>query len=228
MSTISSKNQSLSVEQIAENLNAAGIPPEFGVDNSRILVKTLRALAQGRPVTETEVVKICDELGIPFEMADEFLRQVTERDSDDNIIGCIGLSLNQDWAHRFNVNGNSLRTWCAWDTLFLPALVDAKVVVESESPVSGTTVRLAVTPERVESSIPEGAVISIATIDPEVHDVSSVEAIWSNFCHQVFFFSSRAEAEQWADGKTNIAILSVQDAYELGKQAFSDLLPYAK
>ncbi len=69
MSTISSKNQSLSVEEIAENLNAAGIPPEFGADNSRLLVKTLRALAQGRPVTETEVAKISDELGIPF---DEF------------------------------------------------------------------------------------------------------------------------------------------------------------
>ncbi len=227
MSNIGSKNQSLSVEEIAENLNAAGIPPEFGKDNSRILIKMLRALAQGRPVTETEVVKICDELGIPFEMADEFLRQVTERDYDDNIIGAIGLSLNQDWAHRFNVNGNSLRTWCAWDTLFLPALVDASVVVESESPISGTTVRLAVTPERVECSMPEGAVISIATIDPALHDVSSVEAIWSNFCHQVFFFPSRAEAEQWAEGKTNIAILSVYDAYELGKQAFSDLLPYA-
>ena len=227
MSTVSSKNQSQSVEEIAKSLNAAGIPPEFGEDNSRLLIKTLRALAQGRPVTETDLVKISEELGIPFEKVDELLGQFTERDSDNNIVGAIGLSQNQEWSHRFEVNGNSLRTWCAWDTLFLPALVDAKVVVESESPVSGTTVHLTVTPERVESSYPEGAVVSIALIDPEVHDVSSVEAIWGNFCHQVYFFPSREEADEWAAGKSNIAILPVDDAYELGRLAFSDLRKFA-
>ena len=106
-------------------------------------------------------------------------------------------------------------------------MVGKTVVVESESPVSGETVSLVVSPEKVESSTPPGAVVSIATIDPAIQDVSSVEAIWSNFCHQVFFFPSRDEAEQWAQGKTNISILSVHDAYELGKQAFSDLLTYA-
>ena len=139
----------------------------------------------------------------------------------------MGLSLNEDWVHRFKVDGVFLRTWCAWDTLFLPPMVGKTVVVESESPVSGETVSLVVSPEKVESSTPPGAVVSIATIDPAIHDVSSVEAIWSNFCHQVFFFPSRDEAEQWAEGKTNIAILPVHDAYELGKQAFANLLTYA-
>ena len=106
-------------------------------------------------------------------------------------------------------------------------MVGEEVVVESESPVSGETVRLVVSPQQVESSTPSGAVVSIATIDPALHDVSSVEAIWSNFCHQVYFFPSTAEAERWAEGKNDIAILSVYDAYELGKQAFSDLLAYA-
>ena len=86
MTTVSSKNQSQGVEEIAENLNAAGIPPEFGPDNSRILLKTLRALAQGRPVTQTDLVQISEELGVPLEKVDEFLGQVTERDSENNII----------------------------------------------------------------------------------------------------------------------------------------------
>ncbi len=227
MSTISSKNQSLSAAEIAINLKAAGIPPDFGTDNSRLMIKMLRTLAQGRPVTRTEAVKISEELGIAYHQADEFLRQATERDSDGNIIGLFGLSLNQEWAHRFDINGNSLRTWCAWDTLFLPALVDATVVVESESPVSGTTVRLTVSPERVESSDPQAAVVSIATIDPQVHDVSSMEALWGNFFHQVYFFPSWEEADEWAAGKSNIAILTVEEAYELGRLAFSELLAYA-
>ena len=224
MSTINSKSQKLSVQEIAANLNAAGIPPEFGEENSRLLIKTLRTLAQGKPVTKAETVRISEELEIPFEQADEFLRGVTERDSDDNIIGLIGLSLNQDWLHRFHVNGNSLRTWCAWDTLFLTQIIGEAVTVESESPLSGTIVHVSLNKDAVESSLPETAVVTIVNIDPDFHDVSSMEAIWGNFCHQVYFFPSREEADEWASGKPNIAVLTVEEAYELGRLAFSSLL----
>ena len=227
MSTINSKSQKLSVQEIAANLNAAGIPPEFGEENSRLLIKTLRTLAQGKPVTKAETVRISEELEIPFEQADEFLRGVTERDSDDNITGLIGLSLNPDWAHSFNVNGNSMRTWCAWDTLFLTQIIGEQTMVESESPQSGTTVRIRLNKNRVEESVPETAVVTIVNIDPDVHDVSSMEAIWGNFCHQVYFFPSREEADEWASGKTNIEVLTVDEAYELGRLAFSDLLQHA-
>ena len=227
MTTLTPEQSSLLVEKLAKNLNEAGIPPDFGPDNSRLLIKVWRTLANGNPVTNEQIDQIAAEIGIPVDPAGEFLSQVTERDGDDNIIGLMGLSLNEDWVHRFNVDGVSLRTWCAWDTLFLPPMISKTVVVESESPMSGDTVSLVVSPEKVESSTPPGAVVSIATIDPAIHDVSSVEAIWSNFCHQVFFFPSMDEAEQWAEGMTNIVILSVHDAYELGKQAFADLLTYA-
>ena len=69
--------------------------------------------------------------------------------------------------------------------------------------------------------------VSTATIDPKVHDVSSVEAIWSNFCHQVFFFPSMDEAQEWAQGKTHVELLPVEDAYEVGRLAFSELRKYA-
>ena len=223
MSTTNTKIDMSKVEEIAKNLNAAGIPPEFGADNSRLLIKTWRKLAQGKPITKAEVVQIAQDLGIPLEKADEFLRGLTERDADDNIVGLMGLSLNPDWAHRFNINGNSLRTWCAWDTLFLPALLDASTEVVSESPVSGGTVRLTVTPEGVTSANPVSAVVSMATIDPKAHDVSSIEGIWGNFCHQVYFFPTREEADEWAEGKSNIAILTVEEAFEVGRLAFSEL-----
>ncbi len=228
MTTIESKSESPSIEEIAKNLNDAGIPPEFGDDNSRLLIKMWRTLGQGHPVTQEMTAQIAEDLGIPFEGADEFLRQITERDSNDDIIGLLGLSLNQEWSHRLIINGRPLRTWCAWDTLFLPAMLGETVVVESESPFSGTLVRLTVTPNEVENSAPETAVVSIATIDPKIHDVSSVEAIWSNFCHQVYFFSSLEEAQEWARGKSNIALLPVRDAYELGRLAFSDLRRFAQ
>ena len=138
----------------------------------------------------------------------------------------IELSLNQDWAHCFHVNGNSLRTWCAWDTLFLTQIIGEEVSVESESPQSGKTIRVRFNKNGVEGSIPETSVVTIVNIDPEVQDVSSMEAIWGYFCHQVYFFPSRDEADEWASGKTNIEVLTVDEAFELGRLAFSDLLQY--
>ena len=227
MTTGESGNRVLSIEEIAKNLNDAGIPPDFGDENSRILIKMWRTLGQGEPVTQEMTTNVAAELEISVETIDAFLRQITERDSDDNIIGLMGLSLNQGWAHRLTLGQREFRTWCAWDTLFLPAMLGETAVIESESPVTGATVRLTVTPNGVRSASPEGAVVSIATIDTEIHDVSSVEAIWSNFCHQVFFFPSMDEAREWAQGKTHVQLLSVEDAYQEGRLAFSNLRKYA-
>ena len=227
MTTRESGNRVLSIEEIAKNLNDAGIPPDFGDENSRILIKMWRTLAQGEPVIQEMTTNVAAELEISFETIDAFLRQITERDSDDNIIGLMGLSLNQGWAHRLTLGQREFRTWCAWDTLFLPAMLGETAVIESESPVTGAPVRLTVTPNGVRSASPEGAVVSIAIIDTEIHDVPSVEAIWSNFCHQVFFFASMDEAREWAQGKTHVQLLSVEDAYQVGRLAFSNLRKYA-
>ena len=132
MTTSESGNRVLSIEEIAKNLNDAGIPPDFGDENSRILIKMWRTLAQGEPVTQEMTANVAAELGISFETIDAFLRQITERDSDDNIIGLMGLSLNQGWAHRLTLGQREFRTWCAWDTLFLPAMLGETAVIESE------------------------------------------------------------------------------------------------
>ena len=227
MTTSESGNRVLSIEEIAKNLNDAGIPPDFGDENSRVLIKMWRTLGQGEPVTQEMTTNVASELEISVETIDALLRQITERDSDDNIIGLMGLSLNQGWAHRLTLGQREFRTWCAWDTLFLPAMLGETAVIESESPVTGAPVRLTVTPNGVRSASPEGAVVSIATIDTEIHDVSSVEAIWSNFCHQVFFFRSMDEAREWAQGKTHVQLLSVEDAYQVGRLAFSNIRKYA-
>ena len=212
---------------IAERLRAAGIPPEFGADRSRLLIQTYRALAGGRPISADQLKEVATNLGIDHEDALEFLREVTERDADDNIIGVMGLSLNEQWVHRFYVNGSSLRTWCAWDSLFIPPLLRQTVTIESDSPETKEKVRVTVGQEGIEQSDPANAVVTVVALDPKKNDVSSVEAIWGNFCHQVFFFPSREEAERWAGERDDIVILSVDEAYQLGKQVFTELNSYA-
>ncbi|MCI0438954.1 MAG: alkylmercury lyase [Chloroflexi bacterium] len=212
--------------ELAARLNQAGVPPGFGHEESRLLVRVMKALAEGRPLASREIDAILQETGVGSQEAEQFLRRVTERDSDGNIVGIIGLSLNPDWAHRFRVNGKSLRTWCAWDTLFIPLLIERAADVESESPLSKRVVRVKVSPSGVKDVEPESAVVSVVALDPE-REVGSVEEAWSQFCHHVYFFASRQEAEEWIAGRESIEVLTVDEAFELGRLAWASVLERA-
>jgi alkylmercury lyase len=198
---------------------------DYGPELSRLLVRLQRELAQGRPVPKVRVDKIVADMNIDREGAYRLLGEVAERDADNNVVGIMGLSLN-DTPHRFYVNGARMSTWCAGDALFLPPVLDRTASVESVSPVNREKVRLTVSPQGVEEVDPAGAVLSIVIVDPDDADMGSVEAIWGIFCHHIFFFASREEAERWAAGRDDIELLSVDEAYQLGRQLSSRFLTY--
>jgi alkylmercury lyase len=200
---------------------------DYGPNLSRLLVRLMRELAHGHPVPRERVDQIVADIGSDTEEADKLLREVTERDADNNVVGIMGLSLN-DTPHRFYVDGTRMSAWCAEDTLFLPAVLDQTATVESKSPVTRERVRLTVSPQGVEEVDPVGAVVSIVIVDPDEADTSTVEAIWGTFCHHTFFFASREEAERWAAGRDDIEILSVDEAFELGRQLSSRFLAYGE
>ena len=202
---------------MAAKLTRAGGVLDYGPERSRLLVRVLRTLALGRPVTRTDVDELAPEAGVAPDEAQAFLRRVTERDGADRIIGVLGLSLGEH-PHRFSVNGQRLSTWCAEDTLFLPALLGQTATVESISPVSREPVRLVIGPGGVQAVSPAGAVVSIALVDPDQTAFGSVEAIWMTFCRHIHFFASREEAEWWATGRRNIAILTVDEGDRMGRQ----------
>jgi hypothetical protein len=189
----------------------------------------MRRLAKGRPVAKEEVNQIIAELGLAPDEAQRFLQKITERTAKGQIVGIMGLSLN-DSPHRLDVGGVALSAWCAEDTLFLPAMLRQTATIESRSPLSKETIRLTVSPERVETVSPAGAVVSIVVVDPTEESMASVEAIWTTFCNHIHFFPSRAEAEQWAAGKaaTRIAVVTVEEGFEFGRQVWSRVLPYAE
>ncbi len=119
-----------------------------------------------------------------------------------------------------------MSTWCAEDTLFLPAVLQQTATVESESPLSKKTVRLTIGPDGVQEVNPSSAVVSIPILEPDKADMTSAPAIWGNFCHHVFFFASRKEAEEWAGGRDDIEILSVNEGYEFGQELCSEVLAH--
>jgi hypothetical protein len=54
--------------------------------------------------------------------------------------------------HRLYLGDIELSAWCAWDTLFLPELLERTAEVHSHSPPDETPVRLRVSPRRVEQA----------------------------------------------------------------------------
>lgn len=199
---------------------------DYGPSRSRLMIQVMRRLAEGQPVTQAEADQIASDLGLMQVEAHQFLRPITERDTDDRIVGITGLSLNNH-PHRLHVNGVSLSAWCAGDTLFLPSMLNQTAIVESYSPATKEKIQLTVSPERVETVSPSGAVVSIVVVDPNQDNMTSVEAIWFNYCHHIHFFASREEAERWATGKAHITVLTVNEGFEFARQMWSRVLPYA-
>jgi alkylmercury lyase len=87
-------------------------------------------------------------------------------DEQGHIIGFGGLAVAQ-MHHRFEVDGRTLWTWCAWDTLFIPEILGKPARVTSADPENGGLIRLLVSPYRIESAEPEDAVVSFLLPDTQ-------------------------------------------------------------
>ena len=211
--------------EMTNELAAVGALVDYGAERSRLLVQVWRALAAGRPVAGQRVDEFVSDIGITPEEADQFLRQMTERNEDDSIVGIMGLSLN-DHPHKFTVDGVQMSTWCAADTLFLPAMLGGTATIKSKSPESKEMVRLTVSPAGIQTSEPADAVISIVV--PEETDMTSVASIWMTFCSHIFFFASRSEAEEWSSDRDDIEILTLDEGYAMTQQLWAGVLEYAR
>ncbi|MGH7320299.1 MAG: organomercurial lyase [Candidatus Rokuibacteriota bacterium] len=213
-------------EEMARKLTRNGGLLGYSPEQARLLLRVLRTLAQGRAVSGTDLDAFADDLGWARAEAHTFLRPLTERDAADRIVGVLGLSLAEH-PHGFTVDGHRMSTWCAEDTLFLPALLGQTATVESASPLSRDPIRLTVGPEGVQAVTPPETVVSIALVDPDQAVFGSVEAMWMTFCHHIHFFKSREEAARWAAGREDLAILTPDEGYRIGRQLVSRFLAAA-
>jgi len=104
-------------------------------------------------------------------------------------------------------------------------MLQQTALVWSHAQSTGETIRLTITPEGVTSKQPDSTVISIVIPQPTKHGLESVEEIWMTFCHHIHFFSTSQAAREWfaAQGQ-EIAILTIEEAFELGRLALSEVL----
>jgi alkylmercury lyase len=172
-----------------------------------------RELARGAPVSSSS---LADRVQMP---ADAVIRQLRSwpgvyyDDSGQRVIGFWGLTI-APMPHRLRVDGRELYAWCAWDTLFLPALLGTSAEVESSCRATGAPVRLTVTPHEVESALPAG--LSVSFLLPEAEAMNA--NVITSFCHYVHFFNSQEAAQPWLHEHPETFLLSLADAYEFGRR----------
>ncbi len=211
--------------EIAAKLDRAGLRLDIPPDTARLIVRTLRRLAEASPVSTEEITELASDL----DNADEavaFIGQMSEKDNEGNVVGHMGLSLN-DHPHQFEVNGRELRTWCAWDSLFLPALLGQTAHVVSKDPATGEEIRLRVTPAGVERTRPDEILVSVVFPQSE-GEAWSAERAQALFCNFVHFFADRQAAAQWfAERKMPVSFITVAEAFKLGSMRFADIIAHA-
>ncbi len=189
------------------------VHPPLDATDQTLTLTLYRALASGEPVA---IAGLAAKLDLPAnEVATRLARLPgVYYDAERRVIGYWGLTLRPT-THRLRVHSRELYTWCAWDTLFLPALLEVRATVESVCRGSGQPVRLAIGPSAMEATDPEGLWVSFLLPDAAGMRADPI----ASFCCHVHFFASREAAEPWLREQPESFLLSLADAYEVGRRA---------
>jgi len=191
--------------------------PEFSPAEQRAGQALLALLTQGEPVSAAQ---LASALGIQAEKAERYLEDsglsalVLSNDMG-SALGFFGLS-TVPTDHRLIINGRTLWTWCAADTLFLPELIGATASVESNDPMTGQAVTLTVSPTGVQSSQPDGIVVSMNS--PEAWETTSAVRLIVTACHFIHFFGSPESGRQWTESHPDTVLLTLDEAFAFGRR----------
>ena len=185
--------------------------PQLSIDDQYLALKLYQLLAEGEPVSYSRLSKA---LGQSTDVTNETLGQWPGVffDESDRIVAFLGLSVEKT-QHQLMVNGRTVYSWCAWDTLFIPALLNATINISSICGASGEEVKLTASPSGIESVVPGDAVMSF--IIPDENDLR--ENITANFCHFVYFFRSFKDGEAWISRHDGTFLLSLEEAFKVGQ-----------
>lgn len=218
----------MDVDEVAAALREETGELDLAPEGARLYLSVLRKLTQGLAVKPQDVAQFASDAGLSAQRADEVLLWLAEKNEAGHIIGLGGLSLNDRWTHRFKVDGNDLRTWCAFDTLYLPPLLKQTAEVESPDPVTGAPIRLTVGQDRVESHTPAGAVISLVIPSIKEQGIRSAEKVWTAFCHYSHYFESETNGAAWFEGRGQEPLfLPLEEGFKLGQIWFEKINRHA-
>lgn len=184
------------------------------LEGYELIPHLVRALAQGRPV---EAQEVAESANLPVDGVERLLRSQpgTEWDEAGRLVG-FGLT-SHPTAHRFDVDAETLYTWCATDTLLFTVILEKPSVIESTCPATGQAIRIELEPHGVVSATPEGAVVS------QRHHGELLSDVRFQVCDHGHFFASPAAATTWAAEHPEGDVLSVAAAFDHCREACEEL-----
>ena len=188
--------------------------------DARLYVAAKRLLARGRAVAPLAIAKVLEQ---PLQDVLDGLERVPsiERDPEGNLLGW-GLTL-EPTPHRIELEGIELFAWCAFDTLFFPALLGRTATVHSTCPHTGEAIRLTVRPDGVEAWAPRTVAVSIVL--PE--RAAARNDVRGAFCDHVHYFRDDDAAQEWLAGRSSGILLPVEEAFRAGRKLCSLVLAEA-
>src|SRR5260370_1443223 len=204
----------VSVEELARSISAA--MPTLDVTEQQIAIATYRLGAGGKPVA---IEAIAGAVGVPAARVEAALESWpgVYRDDASRVAGFWGLGIAPvpgDPQYSVQTDGKTSYAWCALDTLFIPPLIGQTVSVQASDPVNGQPVSLVVDGNGAREVTPPGAVVSMVIPDgPFGYDVIE------SFCHKVLFFASEESGRSWGAESAGTTLLTVQEAFEVGRFA---------
>ena len=174
---------------------------QFSPQEQRIGAAIYRELAKGAALEP-------EQLRQSSNISDEELHAVLQRDPLKSVIHWDKQGRILEFGGLSTVPSIIISRWMdevfsprARESPFPACIPRAARRVESRDPEIGELVELTIAPDRIESIVPECAVISFIQPGPDLFG-TSLEAIQKSYCHFSFFFASRQYLE--SGGLANI------------------------
>jgi alkylmercury lyase len=192
-------------------------PPLAGVEQ-RVALALYQLLAEGGPVPSDVLAR---SSGITPAETERMLSSWpgVYRDDDGRIIGYGGLTIAET-KHCMRLGRNARYAWCAWDTLFIPELLNTTALVESTCPATGERVALTVHPDGIDLA-GEPPFVSLATPEP----TKATADIVSHFCCHVQFFASEFAGREWVSQHPGTFLATLDQAWQLGRRRNAQRYP---
>jgi alkylmercury lyase len=189
----------------------AAATPTLDEHQQRLALYIYRLLATGRPVTmraaATDVAQSDDGVERTLQSWPGVFR-----DKAGAVAAFWGLSL-YEMPHRLSVAGASLFAWCAWDPLFLAAIVGPMDVVTVD-PTTGDTIAYHIDGVGAISDLRHPAA-ALSFLRP---DRPWDDDIVTTFCHYVRMFSDVGAARRWTAMNEGTFVISLAEAVDLGRR----------
>jgi alkylmercury lyase len=188
---------------------ATQLAEQLQCEQEDLCLPILHQVTRGKPIG---IAALAASLQVSQEDVEQRLLRLpdTEYDSYGNILGW-GVTLVPT-RHRFQLHGQSLYTWCAFDTVLFPPSLLAEAQVQSTCPVTGHLITFVATPSgTIKDLAPASSVMSL------IIPAERSECVRATFCEQSLFFESQQVASTWRIAHPEAILLSIDEAALVGR-----------